>query len=507
MRGKFSRRRFLESIPLTFAAGRALTIPWTSLAATPFPGQFQPNYDSLSAYQIPEWFKEAKLGIFLHWGIYSVPAYSSEWYPRLMYLRKSPVFDWHRKHWGPQSMFGYKDFIPMFHAERWKPEEWVDLFKRAGARYIVPVGEHCDGFPMYDCTFTRWCASKMGPQRDIVRDLSREVRNQGLKLGVSIHRNWHYSWYTYESDFDTNNPLYSGLYGRPHVPGPLINEFSNDVLQVAPQWFLQDWLSRTTEIIDKYHPDLIWLEWGVQAEEFRPYRTELAAYYYNLAGQRGQEVVLTYKGDAFPEHAAVQDIERGTEAEIRALPWQAETSISRKSWGYVEDDEYRTPGEIIHEFVDIVSKNGNMLLNFGPKPDGTFSEEALNIAHSLAQWTGVNGEAIFGSSPWKIYGEGPTNYKSGTFGESKTSVSAFTSQDIRFTTKTGAIFAIFLAWPERQAVIKALGSNSPYAPPKISEVKLLGEDAKLRWHRTGEALVIDTPPRKPCDHAYVFSIR
>ena len=505
---KVSRRKFIESIPLACAAaaGGALKAPWTAFAATPFPGRFQPTYESLSTYQIPEWFKDAKLGIFMHWGVYSVPAHSSEWYPRLMYLRKNPVFEWHRKHWGPQSMFGYKDFIPMFRAERWKPEEWVEMFKQTGARYMVPVGEHCDGFPMYDCTFTRWCASKMGPQRDIVRDLGREVRNQGLKLGVSTHRNWNYSWYTYERDFDTDNLLYSGLYGKPHIPGPPIDNLPHEILQVAPRWFLQDWLSRTTEIVDKYRPDLIWLEWGVQAAEFKPYRTELAAYYYNLGEQRNQDVVLTYKSDAFPDHAAVLDIERSTELNIRDLAWQAGTSISKKSWGYVDDDDYWAPSEIIHEFVDIVSKNGNMLLNFGPKSDGTFSEEALNIAHCMGRWTSVNGEAIFGSRPWKIYGEGPTVYKGGRFGEVKTIAPTFTPQDIRFTTKKGVIYAIFLAWPEHQAVIKALGRKSPYAPPKISEVKLLGEEAKLKWRQTDDALVIETPPRKPCDYAFTFSI-
>jgi Alpha-L-fucosidase len=233
---KFTRRKFIECIPLACAAaaGGALKAPWSAFATSPFPGRFQPTCESLSAYRIPEWFKVAKLGIFMHWGVYSAPAHSSEWYPRLMYLRKNSVFEWHREHLGPQSMFGYKDFIPMFRAERWRPEEWVEMFKRMGARYMVPVGEHCDGFPVYDCTFTRWCASKMGPERDIVRDLGREVRNQGLKLGVSTHRNWHYSWYTYERDFDTKNPLYSGLYGKPNVPGPLIDNLPNEVLQVAP---------------------------------------------------------------------------------------------------------------------------------------------------------------------------------------------------------------------------------------------------------------------------------
>jgi alpha-L-fucosidase len=203
----------------------------------------------------------------------------------------------------------------------------------------------------------------------------------------------------------------------------------------------------------------------------------------------------------------VLDIERSTETSIRELQWQTGTSISKKSWGFIDDDDYRTPSDLTHEFVDIVSKNGNMLLNFGPESDGTFSEEAVNIAHSIGRWTEVNGEAIFGSQAWKIYGEGPTHYQGGSFGELKTPALEFTPRDIRFTTKNGVIYTILLVWPEHQAVIKAFGKKSPYALPKISEVKLLGEEAKLKWRQTEDALVIETPPRKPCDYAFVFSIR
>lgn len=508
MAQRFSRRQFLKQAPFASAAIAfpRRTSQHVQADPSPFPGRFKPDWGSLSRYQPPDWFRDAKFGIFLHWGVYSVPAHVTEWYPRLMYRRESPVFDWHQQHWGPQSMFGYKDFIPMFRAERWSPEEWVELFKRTGAKYVVPVGEHCDGFPMYDCSLTEWCAAKMGPRRDVVGELARAVRNHQLKLGISTHRNWNWSWYTYEEDFDTVDPSYAELYGKAHAPDPPIDNRPGEILQIAPAAFLQDWYARTLEIVDRYRPDLVWLEWGVQAPEFEPYRKELAAYYYNSAEMWERDVVLTHKGSGFPPGAAVYDVERGTEGAIRVRPWQAENSISRKSWGYIEDDVCSTPSEIIHELIDIVSKNGNLLLNVGPRPDGTIPEEAEGILHKIGRWLEVNGTAIYGTRPWKVWKEGPNVFKAGSFGDRGTTTPQFTPQDIRFTAKDDAIYAIFFAWPEREAKIKALGSRSLYAPPKLSEVRLLGEGGRLKWRQTPDELIIVSPAHKPCEYAFTFRI-
>lgn len=497
MNRSLSRRSFLKNAASSGAALATwpLASRWARGMTSPFPGKFQATPDSLSQYQVPDWFRDAKFGIFLHWGIYSVPAHASEWYPHMMYDRKSPVFKWHQQHWGPQSMFGYKDFIPLFRAERWKPEEWVDLFKKAGAKYIVPVGEHHDGFPMYDSHLTRWTAVRMGPHRDIVGELGREVRNQGLKLGVSSHRGENWFYYTFEPDFDTSNTRYSGLYGKPHPPN-----------QKASTGFMEDWYSRCVEIVDLYKPDLVYFDWKMGDAEFEPYRIQWLTYYYNMAGQWGREVVCTYKNKAYPEHAAVLDIERGLEGAIRELPWQTDTSVSWKSWGYIEDDSYKHPSQIIHEFVDIVSKNGNLLLNVGPRPDGTIPDDAVSLFHGIGQWMDLNGEAIFGSRPWKVYGEGPTTLAGGSFGEKHEKQLQFTAQDIRFTSKGDTIYAIVLAWPEREVRIKSLASNSQYAPPKISSVRLLGSEANLRWHQTTDALTILTPNEKPGDYAFTFKI-
>jgi alpha-L-fucosidase len=497
MKRNLSRRWFLTNVT---RAGVALAVsPWASRLARaitpPFPGKYQATADSLSQYTVPDWYRDAKFGIFHHWGIYSVPAHVSEWYPHMMYDRKSPAFKWHQEHWGPQSIFGYKEFIPLFKAERWKPEEWVDLFKRAGAKYVVPVGEHHDGFPMYDSHLTEWTSVKMGPHRDVVGEMGREVRNQGLRFGVSSHRGENWFYYTFKPDFDTSNSRYSGLYGRMHPPA-----------QAASQGFLEDWCSRCAEIADLYRPDLVYFDWKMGDPEFEPYRIQWLTYYYNMADHSGQEVVCTYKEKAYPEHAAVLDLERGLESGIRELPWQTDTSVSWKSWGYIEDDSYKDPDQIVHEFADIVSKNGNLLLNVGPKPDGTIPDQAAGILHSMGRWTDVNGEAIFGSRPWKVYGEGPTRVSGGSMGEKHEKRVEFTAADIRFTTKGGTVYAILMAWPEHKATIKSLGSRSPHAPGRILNVELLGHEGRLEWKQGADALTVETPEQRPCHYAYTFKI-
>ncbi|MGH9440630.1 MAG: alpha-L-fucosidase, partial [Terriglobia bacterium] len=209
---------------------------------------------------------------------------------------------------------------------------------------------------------------------------------------------------------------------------------------------------------------------------------------------------------AYPAHAAVLDIERGLENKIRELPWQTDTSVSWKSWGYIEDDSYKSASEIIPEFVDIVSKNGNLLLNVGPKADGTIPEAAVELFHDIGRWMDMNGEAIYGSRPWKVYGEGPTSIASGSFGEKHAKGLQYKPSDIRFTTKDGAIYAIMLAWPEKQARIQAMGKNAKNLQQQISNVELLGHEGRLTWHQEADALVIDVPGNKPGDYAYTFKV-
>lgn len=510
MKQDYSRREFMKTASLAgvslatsvYASSRPKELV-TGETGT-FPGKYKPTWDSLKQYRVPDWYLDAKFGIFLHWGIYAVPAYDNEWYPRNIYIRDSRVFDYHLKHFGPQSIFGYKDFIPKFTAEKWNPDHWAELFRKAGAKYVVPVGEHHDGFPMYDCSRTEWNAVKMGPRRDVVGELGRAVRKQGLHLGVSSHRAFNWSYYAYDKDFDTSNPKYSGLYGKPHAPTPLISSKPGELRQTAPKEHLDDWYARTTEIVDKYQPDLMWFDFCFEGPEWEPYRKRFAAYYYNKAEEWGRGVAINYKHEAYPEDVAVLDIERGLLDEIRSHFWQTDTSVGWKSWGYIQDESYKSADQLVDEMVDIVSKNGCLLLNVGPRPDGTIPEEAERVLLGIGQWLEVNGEAIYGTRPWKIYGEGPTKLSGGYFGERESQ--AFTGQDIRFTTRDGVLYAICLDWPGQDLKIKSLSSKSDSSAGKVSDVRLLGVDERLDWTQAEDYLTVRVPSNKPCDYAYTFKI-
>ena len=476
-------------------------------------GPFAADWDSLGAYRVPDWFRDAKFGIFIHWGVYSVPAYANEWYSRNMYVQGNGAFKHHVATYGAQSKFGYKDFIPLFRAERFDAADWVDLFARAGARYIVPVAEHCDGFAMYDSSFTDWDAAKMGPKRDVVGELAAATRKRGLRFGVSSHRAEHWWWYSggMKFDSDVRDSHYAGLYG-PAQPRVLFGD--NDAKDPDPdhleKWlppdaaFLDDWLARGTEIVDQYHPDFMYFDWWIGQPAFQPYLQRFAAFYYNQAARQQQGVVLTYKLHSFPENAAVLDIERGKLDALRLLPWQTDTSVSIHSWGYVENDEYRSAKSLIGELVDVVSKNGNLLLNVGPKADGTIPEQARAVLLQIGAWLQVNGEAIYGSRPWVLYGEGPTKVKSSA---KDTDNQAFTPEDIRYTTRNGVLYAIALEWPEsRELRLHSLWRGTPYLSDPVCSVQLLGSSEKLVWTQREDGVHIELPQTKPDEPAFVFRI-
>ncbi len=463
--------------------------------ATIAKGPFQPNWPSLEKYEVPDWYKDAKFGIFIHWGLYSVPAFDNEWYPRNMYDQKSPVFAHHVKTFGPQSTFGYKDFIPRFKAEKYNPDAWSDLFRRAGAKFVVPVAEHHDGFAMYDSSFSDWCAAKMGPKRDLIGDLAKSVRKSGLHFGASSHRAEHFWFYDQGMKFDSDvrDPKYAAFYGpaRPQKTpdGKAENQPDNG--------YLNDWLARTSEIVDKYQPELVWFDWWIEQKTFEPYRQRFAAYYYDKGAEWKRGVVLNYKNKSFPDKAAVLDIERGKLDAMRKDVWQTDTSIGLKSWGYIEGEEFRAPDSLIDDLIDIVSKNGVLLLNIGPRPDGTIPEQAQKILLEMGDWLKVSGEAIYGTRPWKVFGEGPTQVLTGGFTDRKQK--PFTGQDIRFTSKGSTVYAIALDWPEKQLVVKSFTA-------KPRSVDLLGYSGKLTWKQTPGGLVVDLPAKNPGKFAYAFRI-
>jgi alpha-L-fucosidase len=465
-------------------------------------GPFKPNWDSLKGYRIPAWYQDAKFGIFIHWGVYSVPAFDSEWYPRNMYLPGNKDFEHHVATYGPQTRFGYKDFIPNFKAERFAPKAWADLFRRAGAKFVVPVAEHHDGFAMYNSGLSDWTAAKMGPKRDIVGDLATALRADGIHVGASSHRAEHYFFMNGGRGFpsDVQDPKYAAFYGPAHAGPTDANKFEGH----PDNAYLDDWLARTAEIIIKYHPEVLWFDWWINTKEFGPYLKRLAAFYYNDAAKNGYPAAINYKFTAFPEGVAVLDIERGQLEAGRKLFWQTDTSISVKSWGYIEGDTFRSPESLIQQLVDIVSKNGCLLLNVGPKPDGSIPEQTQQILLDMGRWLDTNGEAIYGTRPWKVYGEGPTKVKGGSFND--TATKGYTAQDIRFTAKANTLYAIAMGWPEDgKLTIQSLAREGPNSGSIIGSVKLLGSNANIEFTRDASGLHLQLPTRTG-EYAYVFKI-
>ena len=456
---------------------------------------YEPNWQSLHQYRVPSWFRDAKFGIFIHWGVYSVPAMFDEWYPRRMYQKDTVIYEYHRETYGEN--FGYKDFIPQFKAEKFDPSEWADLFREAGARYIVPVAEHHDGFPMYTTPLTRWNAGAMGPKRDIIGELGETIRAVGLTFGVSSHRAEHWWFMNGGKDFqcDVQDGNYADFYG-PAMPSPAAGSpawDSNDWSPHPDNCFLDDWLTRCCELVDRFSPKLIYFDWWIHQQVFKPYLLKFASYYYN----RVPDGVINYKLDSFEKGTAVFDIERGYETQIQPEPWQTCTSVSKNSWGYISHHVYKEPAAIIHHLVDIVSKNGCMLLNVGPKADGTIPAEEREILREIGRWLKVNGDAIYGTRPWRTFGEGPTEIPAGQFSDNNVT---FTGRDIRFTTKDNRLFAITLGEPGDVLEIRS------FVGEKISAVKMLGYDKDLSWSQDDAGLRIEVPQDRTGKHAWVFEV-
>ncbi len=469
------------------SVGAAWLLCAPALAQVPF----EATWESLESWECPEWYLDAKLGVMVHWGPYAVPAFGSEWYPRNMYLEGSEEHKHHLETWGDPKTFGYKDFIPRLTGERFDPGAWAELFREAGAGYVVVVAEHHDGFAMYDSAGTAWDSAAMGPQRDVVGQLAGAVRERGLRFGVASHRAHHWDYYPIDEAFDTADPENAGLYGVAHEPG-------------APPdgAFLAEWLRRCRELVDGYRPDLFVFGFGIHAPAFEEQRRLLAAHYYTSARQWGRGVVINYKGEAFPERAAVLDIERGKLDGIRELPWQSDTSVCYRSWGYVENHDYKPAGSLVHDLADVVSKNGRLLLSVAPMADGAIPDQQQVMLREVGAWLAVCGEAVRETRPWLVFGEGPTGVAE-PFDER--AQKPYTPRDIRFTqAKDGsAVFAIVLGDPGETLVIHSLLAEGSQPG---ANVELLGSgpvayrvDAKGRF-------VVTLPAEKPSRHAIALKL-
>ena len=456
-------------------------------------GKYHPDWDSLAKHPVPAWYREKRLGIFLHWGVFSVPAYH-DWYARNMYIKDSEEYKWHLEHYGDPKDFGFKDFIPDFKMDKFDPQLWAKLFREAGADYIVPVAEHHDGFQNYASELSHWNAAEKGPHRDITGDLLRECEREGMTLGLSTHRVEH--WFFLGFGRETagfGDELKLGDYEWPAAP----EKDQQDLFsEPAPsEEFLTDWLLRCCELVDRYHPRIVYFDWWIQHNAVKPYLKRFAAYYFNRMEDYGG-CVINYKHDAMPFGIGVPDIERGQFAEAKPFLWQSDTSVMRWSWCYSEQPGkavFKTPSEIICDLVDVVCKNGRLLLNFGPKPDGELRAKEIEILQAMAAWMKVNDEAIHGTTVWRIAQEGPTKIQEGQFADS--AARGYTSEDFRFTCNGSRVYATCLVCPEDgQLHIKSLreadASHLPLWHGVIKSVEVLG-CGECAWTRDEEALHVD----------------
>ena len=470
-------------------------------------GPFRPDWASLMKYQQPQWYKDAKFGIFIHWGVYSVPAAENEWYPRNMYRPSDGAYKNFRAHFANgDSARGYKDLIPLFRAEHFDAAAWARLFKESGAQYVVPVAEHHDGFSMYDSGLSDWTVVKMGPKRDTLGELAAAIRAEGLHFGLSSHRAEHNFFYDGGRAIrsDVNDPKYASLYGPAHQWISEQGGLTNDWTYVSAAW-TRDWLARDTELVQKYKPEIVYFDWWIGQPSFRNTVAEFAAFYYNYAAAHGYTGVIDFKDYSMNWKAGVRDFERGQQDHIIADHWQTDTSISNKSWGYIENDTFKSPEFLVHQLADIVSKNGNLLLNFGPRSDGTIPDEVQATLREMGAWLKVNGEAIYATTPWTTFGEGPTQVKAGAFHDTDTK--PYTAEDFRFTAKGDKVYAIGMACPkDSKAAIHSLGWAHEGRPLHIASVQLLGSAQKVAWTQGADALEVTLPSGAACKYAYVLKL-
>lgn len=464
-------------------------------------GPYEANWESLrDNYRTPEWLMDGKFGIFIHWGVYSVPAAGSEWYPRHMY---NGMLKYHTETWGNPKDFGYKDFIPLFKAEKFDPEQWAALFKEAGATYVIPTAEHHDGFAMYDSDLTRWDAKEMGPHRDVIGELGEAVRAEGMKFGVSNHRmeHWDFMYPFSAKEHDLFDPEYADFYGPPQMPdttkasamGPTEEEVMEGKEAPQSQAFLEEWLARCQEIIDKYHPDILWFDNGINSRTLDPVKLRLAAYYYNRAEEWGKDVTLSTKSDAYL-FGTVRDYERQGRApkEMTSWYWQVDEPVGHK-FGYVEGLKLQSAESIINKLVENISRNGNLCLNISPKSDGTIPEDQQEILREIGRWMKVNGEAVYGTRAWMFCGEGPgiQGHKSET--------------DWRFTSKgKDTLYAYMMKWKGGKVIIRSFSTTNI---PEVKSVTLLGSKArKVKFTQTSEGLEITLPEKNPNDGISVVKV-
>jgi len=451
--------------------------------STPASEPFASDWESLAKVnESPEWFADSKLGIYFHWGPYTVPAFDSEWYPRYMYEEESEAFTFHQKTFGDQKEFGYHDFVPMFTAEKFNPEEWANIIAGAGARWAGPVAQHHDGFAMWDSEVNPWNAADMGPKRDITGEMAKAIRARGMKLITSFHHarnlqrnaNDQKNWDGWSSHFPYNPEWHTSstdeqlkwLYGN--VP--------------AEEWHPY-WLAQLEEVIDKYDPDIIWFDvWLNMIPE--QYRQDFCAYYLNHAKKQGKEVVIAHKKDDLPIDVSILDIEQGGKTDVSERVWLTDITLSNQSWSYIKGQTYKDPKLVIRNMIDVWSKNGVVLLNISPKADGSIPAEQQVVLTEMGKWLQKYGEAVYGTRPRLEYGFGSAKAEEGKYG-GQTATVKYSAADVRFTESKDhkSIYVFFLGAPERGKRVDIKSLQAISFPPKtpVKRVTVLGSGTELEF--------------------------
>jgi alpha-L-fucosidase len=507
-------------------------------------GKFSPSWESLSQYQTPDWFRDAKFGIWAHWTAQCVPE-QGDWYARRMYMPGDHDYKYQIAHYGHPSVFGFKDIDNLWHAENWDPERLMQLYKRAGAKYFVALANHHDNFDTFDSDYQPWNAINMGPHKDIVGTWARVARENGLRFGVTSHASHAWAWYEVAQGHDATGPFagvpYDGLltaadgagkwwqgydpqdlYAQNHVPGTkLVWDWdASKGASIPDAAYCTKFFNRTIDLINKYDPDLLYFDDTILPlyQVDSQIGLKIAAHFYNSnMALRGGELTAVLNGkqlDPQQRQCMVWDIERGRANQIEPLPWQTDTCIG--GWHYdinvFKHHRYKTAQTVVQTLVDIVSKNGNLLLNIPVKGDGTIDSDEEAFLGQMAAWMDVNSECIFGTRPFTVFGEGPAADAAATaatqpvgFNEKKQPV--MNEHDIRFTTKGSILYAIVMGWPaDGKVTIKTLAAHSADYPGEVASVELLGSPGTLAWKQDAAGMTIVLPTAKPCDYAYALKI-
>ena len=493
-------------------------------------GKFSPTWDSLKQYQTPAWFRDAKFGIWAHWGPQCQPE-DGDWYGRNMYMPGSAQYKFHTNHYGSPSDFGFKDVIHEWHAENWNPEKLMALYKRAGAQYFFALANHHDNFDNWDSKYQSWNSTVVGPKKDLIGGWAKAARKNGMRFGVSVHGSRAWTWYEPAQKFDGKLTKADGagkwwdgldpqeLYAQSHTPGKKL-DWDWDAAKgssIPDQAYCDKFYNRTADLINKYHPDLIYFDdTGLPLWPISDAGLKIAAHFYNhnnqLHGANDDGVLFGKILTPEQQQCMVWDIERGQANEIEAHPWQTDTCIG--DWHYqrsrFEKHSYKSTQTVIQTLCDIVSKNGNLLLNIPVRGDGTIDADELKVVLGIGDWMAVNKESIFSTRPWNIFGEGPASggAKLNAQGFNEGKGKPFTAADVRFAqSKDGrTLFATVLGSPTNGVNIKSLGKSAKLLEPAIRKIQLLGSREKISWQQNEDALAISQPKNLPNNFAIVFKI-